>query len=153
MLGALSPLGHVEPKDWDEVMAVNVTANWRLIRSLDPLLRASDAGRAVFVTSGAADRARAYWGPYAVSKAALEALARTYAAETATTSVRVNLFNPGPIRTRMRATAMPGEDPMTLDTPETAPKRSSRSACRHAGNRQALRLSGQANCSPSTRPP
>ncbi len=118
ILGVLSPLGHVEPKVWDDVMAVNVTANWRLIRSMDPLLRASDAGRAVFLTSGAAARATAYWGPYATSKAALEIIARTYAAETATTPVRVNLVNPGPIRTRMRATAMPGEDPQTLDTPE-----------------------------------
>ena len=107
-------------------MAVNVTANWRLIRSLDPLLRLSDAGRVAFITSGAASRAdlRAYWGPYAVSKAALDALARTYAAETLNTSnVRVMLINPGPLRTRMRATAMPGEDPLTLRTPEDlAPK-------------------------------
>ena len=95
-------------------MAVNVTANWRLIRSLDPLLRASDAGRAIFVTSGAAHTLPAYWGPYSVSKAALEALVRTYAAETATTPVRVMLVNPGPLRTRMRAAAMPGEDPQTL---------------------------------------
>ena len=99
-------------------MAVNVTANWRLIRSLDPLLQKSEAGRAVFITSGAAWTAMAYWGPYAVSKAALELLARTYAAETASTNLRVNLFNPGPTRTRMRASAMPGEDPMTLDVPE-----------------------------------
>jgi NAD(P)-dependent dehydrogenase (short-subunit alcohol dehydrogenase family) len=118
ILGPLSPLAHVEPKAWDDVMAVNLTANWRLIRAFDPLLRASDAGRAVFVSSGAAYMAIAYWGPYAVSKAALELLARTYAAETASTPVRVNLFYPGPIRTRMRAQAMPGEDPMSLDTPE-----------------------------------
>jgi NAD(P)-dependent dehydrogenase (short-subunit alcohol dehydrogenase family) len=117
-LGALAPLGHVEPKAWDEVMAVNVTANWRLIRSMDPLLRASDAGRAVFVSSGAASAVYAYWGPYALSKAALEMLARTYAAETASTPVRVNLVNPGPIRTRLRAAAFPGEDPTRLDTPE-----------------------------------
>jgi NAD(P)-dependent dehydrogenase (short-subunit alcohol dehydrogenase family) len=107
-------------------MAVNVTANWRLIRSLDPLLRLSGAGRVAFVTSGAASRAdlRAYWGPYAVSKAALDALARTYAAETVNTSnIRVMLVNPGPLRTRMRATAMPGEDPATLREPaELAPK-------------------------------
>ncbi len=118
ILGPVSPLGHVEPKAWDEVFAVNVTANWRLIRAMDPLLRASEAGRAVFVTSGAAWIAHAYWGPYAASKAALDVLGRTYAAETATTPVRVNLFNPGPIRTRMRAQAMPGEDPLTLDTPD-----------------------------------
>jgi len=118
VLGPLSPLAHVEPKAWDEVMAVNVTANFRLIRAFDPLLRAAPAGRAVFVSSGAAHLGRAYWGPYAVSKAALEVLARTYAAETLTTPVRVNLLYPGPIRTRMRAQAMPGEDPMTLDTPD-----------------------------------
>jgi NAD(P)-dependent dehydrogenase (short-subunit alcohol dehydrogenase family) len=117
-LGALSPLGHLDPKMWDEVFAVNVTANWRLIRSLDPLLRAAEAGRAVFVTSGVARRARAYWGLYAASKAALEMLVRVYAEETAKTNVKVNLFNPGPTRTRMRAKAMPGEDPMTLNTPE-----------------------------------
>ncbi len=108
------------------VRSVNVTANWRLVRALDPLLRQSEAGRVVFVTSGVASRAdfRAYWGPYAASKAALDALARTYAAETATTSkVRVMLVNPGALRTRMRAAAMPGEDPLTLRTPDdVAPK-------------------------------
>jgi len=118
ILGPVSPLVHVEPKAWDDVIAINVTANWRLIRAMDSLLRASDAGRAVFVTSGAAWIAKAYWGPYAVSKSALDVLARTYAAETASSNVRVNLFGPGPIRTRMRAQAMPGEDPMSLDTPE-----------------------------------
>ena len=118
ILGPLSPLGHVEASAWDDVIAVNVTANWRLIRAMDPLLRASDAGRAVFVSSGVAALALAYWGPYAVSKAALEALARTYAAETASTKVRVNVLTPGPTRTRMRAQAMPGEDPMTLKTPD-----------------------------------
>jgi NAD(P)-dependent dehydrogenase (short-subunit alcohol dehydrogenase family) len=119
VLGKLSPLGHVEPKTWDEVMAVNVTANWRCVRSFDPLLRRSDAGRAVFVTSAAATKCLAYWGPYSVSKAALDALARTWAAEAADTPLRVNLLNPGPIRTRMRAIAMPGEDPETLPLPET----------------------------------
>jgi NAD(P)-dependent dehydrogenase (short-subunit alcohol dehydrogenase family) len=118
ILGPLSPLDHVEPKAWDEVMAVNVTANWRLIRAMDRLLKSSDAGRVVFITSGAAALASAYWGPYAVSKSALETLARTYAAETATTNVRVNLFTPGAIRTRMRAQAMPGEDPTTLEAPD-----------------------------------
>ena len=118
ILGDLTPLGHVDPKTWDTLMAVNVTANWRLIRSLDPLLRASDAGRAIFVSSGAAHKCTAYWGPYSVSKAALEALARTYAAETVETRVRVMLVNPGPLRTRMRASAMPGEDPETLRTPD-----------------------------------
>jgi NAD(P)-dependent dehydrogenase (short-subunit alcohol dehydrogenase family) len=118
MLGPLSPLGHIDPKQWDNVMAVNVTANWRLIRSMDPLLRAADAGRAIFVSSGAATNVRAYWGPYAVTKSALDALARTYAEETRNTPVRVNIFNPGSTRTKMRAQAMPGEDPMTLPTAE-----------------------------------
>src|SRR5712671_7148683 len=118
VLGPLSPLGHVEPKAWDEVIAVNVTANWHLIRSMDPLLRLSDAGRVVFISSGVGATPRAYWGPYATSKAALDALARTYAAETASTNVRVNLLNPGSTRTRMRALAMPGEDPASLKTAE-----------------------------------
>jgi NAD(P)-dependent dehydrogenase (short-subunit alcohol dehydrogenase family) len=118
VLGKLTPLAHVDQKTWDEVMAVNVTANWRLIRSLDPLLRASDAGRAVFLTSGAAHHFSAYWGPYSISKTALEALVKTYAAEIATTKARANCFNPGATRTRMRAAAMPGEDPETLPTPE-----------------------------------
>lgn len=118
-LGTLSPLAHIEPKTWDRVMAVNVTANWRLIRSMDPLLRASDAGRCVFVTSTVAREARAYWGAYAVSKAALEMIALIYAAEVAKTSVRVNIVNPGPTRTAMRAEAFPGEDPDTLKTPES----------------------------------
>jgi NAD(P)-dependent dehydrogenase (short-subunit alcohol dehydrogenase family) len=120
ILGPLSPLGHVQPKAWDDVLAVNVTANWRLIRALDPLLQRSTAARVVFLTSGVTARAIAYWGPYSVSKNALEMLARIYAAENATTNLRVNLFNPGPIRTRMRAQAMPGEDPMTLATPDQA---------------------------------
>jgi NAD(P)-dependent dehydrogenase (short-subunit alcohol dehydrogenase family) len=117
--GQRSPLGHVDAKAWDEAMAVNVTANFHLIRAMDPLLRRASAGRVVFMTSGAATHARAYSGPYSISKAALNVLARTYAAETDTTTpVRVNLFNPGPTRTRMRAQVMPGEDPMTLPTPE-----------------------------------
>jgi NAD(P)-dependent dehydrogenase (short-subunit alcohol dehydrogenase family) len=117
-LGVLSPIPHVDQKAWDEVMQVNVTANFRLIRSLDLLLRSADAARAVFITSGAANKATAYWGPYAVSKAAMDILVRTYAAEVSTTKIKVNLFNPGPIRTRMRAKAMPGEDPMTLTPPD-----------------------------------
>jgi NAD(P)-dependent dehydrogenase (short-subunit alcohol dehydrogenase family) len=120
VLGPLSPLSHVEPEAWDEVIAVNVTANFHLMRAMDALLRQSDSGRVVFVTSGVASVPRAYWGPYAVAKAALNALALTYAAETVTTNVRVNLFNPGPTRTRMRAAAMPGEDPLTLKTAEAA---------------------------------
>src|SRR5918998_6740913 len=117
-LGELAPITHIDQPVWDEVMAVNVTANWRLIRSLDPLLRASDAGRAIFVSSGAAHKCTAYWGPYSVSKAALEALVRTYAAETVKTPVRAMLLNPGPLRTATRRNAMPGEDPMTLRTPD-----------------------------------
>jgi NAD(P)-dependent dehydrogenase (short-subunit alcohol dehydrogenase family) len=117
-LGEIAPITHVDPKMWDRVIGVNVTANWRLVRSFDPLLRASDAGRAIFVTSGAAHKCKAYWGPYSISKAALEALARTYAAETEKTAIRAMLINPGPLRTRMRQSAMPGEDPLTLKTPE-----------------------------------
>jgi NAD(P)-dependent dehydrogenase (short-subunit alcohol dehydrogenase family) len=118
LLGPITPLGHVEPAAWERVMAVNVTANWRLLRAVDTSLRASPNGRVVLVSSGAATACRAYWGPYSVSKAALEALARTYAAETVTTPIRVMLLNPGPLRTAMRAEAMPGEDPMTLKTPQ-----------------------------------
>jgi NAD(P)-dependent dehydrogenase (short-subunit alcohol dehydrogenase family) len=118
ILGALSPLSHIEPRLWDEVMAVNVTANFHLIRAFDPLMQLSEAGRAVFMSSGVASSARAYWAPYSVSKAALEVLARTWAAETASTPIRVNIVNPGPTRTRMRAIAMPGEDPATLPTPD-----------------------------------
>ena len=116
--GVPSPLDHIEPKAWDDTMAVNVTANWHLIRAMDPLLKRSDAGRVVFVTSGIATLAHAYWAPYSVSKAALDVLARTYAAETTSTPVRVNLFSPGATRTRMRALVMPGEDPLTLPTPD-----------------------------------
>jgi NAD(P)-dependent dehydrogenase (short-subunit alcohol dehydrogenase family) len=111
--------GHLDTNDgWAEVMEINLNANWRLIRTLDPLLRKSDAGRAIFVSSGAASAKNAYWGPYAVSKAGLEALVKTYAHETATTSVRANIINPGPIRTSMRAKAFPGELPETLATPD-----------------------------------
>jgi NAD(P)-dependent dehydrogenase (short-subunit alcohol dehydrogenase family) len=116
--GPSSPLEHVEPPAWDEVIAVNVTANWHLIRQMGPLLRLSDAGRAVFLSSSSASNAKAYRGPYAASKAALEVLARIYANETLSTPVRVNIFAPGPTRTRMRAAVMPGEDPTTLPTPE-----------------------------------
>jgi NAD(P)-dependent dehydrogenase (short-subunit alcohol dehydrogenase family) len=118
--GPSSPLGHIEMKPWNDVLSVNVSTNFQLIRCMEPLLRQSDAGRAVFVTSAAAAKASAYLGPYAASKAALETLARVWANETASTPLRVNLFNPGPIRTRMRATVFPGEDPLTLDTPEQA---------------------------------
>ena len=118
MLGALTPLTQLEPKLFAELVEINITANWRLIRSLDPLLRQSEAGRALFVTSGAAGKHTPYWGGYAMSKAALESLALTYAAECAGTNVKVNLLNPGPIRTAMRAKAMPGEDPSSLKRPE-----------------------------------
>ncbi|MGJ4928231.1 SDR family NAD(P)-dependent oxidoreductase [Bradyrhizobium sp. HKCCYLS2038] len=116
--GPSSPLGHIDLKPWNDAVAVNLTANFQLIRCMEPLLKVSDAGRAVFVTSGAAAKAPAYLGPYAATKAAMETLARVWAHETERTPLRVNLFSPGPIRTRMRATVFPGEDPMTLDTPE-----------------------------------
>jgi NAD(P)-dependent dehydrogenase (short-subunit alcohol dehydrogenase family) len=118
VLGVLTPLAHLDPKVWQEAIEVNVTANWRLIRSLDPLLRKSAAARVLFLTSGAAHNFRPYWGSYSIAKAALEALALTYAAECASTDIKVNLLHPGPLRTRMRAKAMPGEDPMTLPSPE-----------------------------------
>jgi NAD(P)-dependent dehydrogenase (short-subunit alcohol dehydrogenase family) len=122
ILGPLSPLGHIEPKDWDNIFAVNVTANWQLIRTMDPLLKAAPVGRAVFLTSAVAYKGRAYWGPYAASKAALDTLVRAYAAENATTNIRANLFAPGPTRTRMYLGAFPGIDPMTLPTPEEVAK-------------------------------
>jgi len=122
MLATPSPLGHIEPKIWDDVMAINVTANWQLIRTFDALLQRSDAGRAVFVTSGIASMARPYFGAYAASKSALDVLVRTYAAECASTKVRANLFSPGQTRTRMMATAFPGVDPQTLPTPEDVVK-------------------------------
>ncbi len=118
ILGALSPLPHIASAHWEKVLAVNLTANWRLIRTLDPLLRRSDAGRAIFVTSSVARSARAYWAPYSVSKAALETLAKTYANETSGTPIRVNLVDPGAMATRMRAEAYPGEDQATLPPPE-----------------------------------
>ena len=118
MLGILTPLGHLQPKVWDQVMSVNLTANWRLIRAFEPLLKRSDAGRAMFVTSGASRGRFAYWGAYAVSKAALDALVGTWAAETVKTNVRVNLIDPGVVATRRRAEAFPGEDPGKLATPE-----------------------------------
>ena len=118
ILGPLSPLAHVTNDAWSDVMEINLNANWRLIRTLDPLLRRSDAGRAIFVSSGAASAKNAYWGPYSVSKAGLEALVKTYAHEIEATPIRVNIINPGPIRTAMRAKAFPGEDPLKLATPE-----------------------------------
>jgi NAD(P)-dependent dehydrogenase (short-subunit alcohol dehydrogenase family) len=119
ILGSLSPLGHFEPALWQEVMAINLTANWRLIRSMDPLLRQAEAGRAIFVTSGAAKAALPYWGAYAASKAALEAMVRVYAGEVGNiTKLRVNLIDPGIVRTALRAQAFPGENPASLASPE-----------------------------------
>jgi NAD(P)-dependent dehydrogenase (short-subunit alcohol dehydrogenase family) len=118
LLGKITPVAHIEPHDWKKVMDVNVTANYRLLRSMDVLLRQSDAGRVVFVTSGQTHKPNAYWGMYAVSKAALEVMVKTYAKEVETTALRINCFSPGATRTKMRATAMPGEDPMTLPAPE-----------------------------------
>jgi NAD(P)-dependent dehydrogenase (short-subunit alcohol dehydrogenase family) len=118
VLGAMTPLTHLEPKTFEDLLDVNVTANWRLIRSLDPLLRLSEAGRALFVSSGVARKHVPFWGGYAMSKAALESLALTYAAECEGTNIKVNLLNPGPVRTGMRAKAFPGEDPETLPPPE-----------------------------------
>ena len=117
MLGTLSPLPHVAPEEFEKVMAVNVTANYRLLRSTDLLLRQADAGRAVFVSSSSAQSARPYWGLYAASKAAVNALVKSYAGEIEQTSVRANVFYPGAVRTAMRAKAMPGEDPDTLPQP------------------------------------
>ncbi|WP_159590707.1 SDR family NAD(P)-dependent oxidoreductase [Chelativorans xinjiangense] len=117
ILGTISPIGHVEAKTFEKVMTINVTATWRLIRSVDPLLRASDAGRAIVMSSGAAHVARAFWAPYAASKAAVEVLVRSWADETKNMPLRVNSVSPGPTRTAMRAQAMPGEDPQTLPHP------------------------------------
>jgi NAD(P)-dependent dehydrogenase (short-subunit alcohol dehydrogenase family) len=119
ILGPLSPVGHVPPKGWDDVFAVNVTANYRIIRSFDPLLKRSPAGRSLFVTSGAAFTCKPFWAPYAASKAALEALVRSWGAEVKSFGVTANLLDPGATRTKMRASAMPGEDPMTLPVPES----------------------------------
>lgn len=117
VLGTISPIGHVEAKTFEKVMTINVISVWRLIRSVDPLLRASDAGRAILLSSGAAHNARAFWAPYAASKAAVEAMGRSWADETKNSPLRVNSVNPGATRTAMRAQAVPGEDPMTLPHP------------------------------------
>ena len=117
VLGEVTLAAHTTPKTWDEVMTVNLAANYRLIRSLDTLLRASPLGRAVFQTSGVANSRRAYWSAYAASKAALEAFVQCYAKETESSNLRVNLLNPGATRTAMRAKAMPGEDPDSLPKP------------------------------------
>jgi NAD(P)-dependent dehydrogenase (short-subunit alcohol dehydrogenase family) len=117
-LNKLTPVAHVEPRDWAETVAVNLTAAWRLIRTCDPPLRASDAGRAVFLTTGRVLRPKAYWGMYGATKAGMEHLVMTWAQEVATTKLRVNLADPGIVATKMRALAMPGEDPATLPKPE-----------------------------------
>lgn len=116
-LGEITPAPHTEPKIWDQVMDLNLTANYRLIRSLDVPLRASSSGRALFMSSGVAQSHRAYWGAYAASKAALDAFVTCYANETTKTNLKVNLLDPGAVRTQMRAKAMPGEDPSHLPDP------------------------------------
>lgn len=118
VLGTLSPMGHVTPKTWGEVMDVNLTANWRLIRSLDPLLRRSESGRVIFTTCAAAGEAEPYWGAYAASKAALETMARIYAGEVTTSSIKVNLVDPGIVRTKLRLHGFPGEDRSRLAAPD-----------------------------------
>ena len=118
VLGSLSPLGHFDPKTWHEVMAVNLTANWRLVRSLDPLLRMSEAGRAIFTTCAAARQPTPYWGAYAASKAALESMVMVYAGEVTKTNLKVNLVDPGIVATKLRAQGFPGEDRSALRTPE-----------------------------------
>ncbi|MCA1438971.1 SDR family NAD(P)-dependent oxidoreductase [Ensifer sp. IC4062] len=117
VLGTISPIGHVEAKVFEKVMTINVTATWRLIRSVEPLLVKSDAGRALVISSGAAHKCKPFWGPYSASKAAVEALARTWANETQRLSLRILSVDPGPTRTAMRAQAMPGEDPATVPHP------------------------------------
>jgi NAD(P)-dependent dehydrogenase (short-subunit alcohol dehydrogenase family) len=117
ILGVIAPVGHVEAKIFEKVIDINVTSTWRLIRSVDPLLKASDAGRAIILSSGVAHSCRAFWGPYAASKAAVEALARCWAEETVNSPLRINCVNPGATRTAMRAQAVPGEDPDTLPRP------------------------------------
>ncbi len=117
VLGVISPVGHVEAKVFDKVMTLNVTATWRLIRSLEPLLVKSDQGRALILSSSAAHKCKPFWGPYSASKAAVEALARTWAAETQRLPLRILSVDPGPTRTAMRAQAMPGEDPQTVPHP------------------------------------
>ena len=122
LLGELMPSNQIEPKTFEDVFAVNMTANYRLIRSLDPLLRLSESARAVFMTSSVAQGGRAFWGAYAASKSALETFVRGYAEEVGVTNIKVNLLNPGGMATRMRAKAVPGEDPSTLPQPaELAP--------------------------------
>jgi NAD(P)-dependent dehydrogenase (short-subunit alcohol dehydrogenase family) len=117
ILGPMTPVSHLEPKHWDRVVAVNLTATYRLIRTTEPLLRASDAGRAIFLTTGRVARPKAFWGPYGITKAGMEHMVRTWADELEQTKVRAVLLDPNTMRTRMRAEAMPGEDPMTVTDP------------------------------------
>jgi NAD(P)-dependent dehydrogenase (short-subunit alcohol dehydrogenase family) len=117
-LGKLTPVSHIMPDDWAAVVAVNLSASWRLIRTCDPLLRLAPAGRAVFVTESRAREPRAYWGAMGATKAGMEHLVRTWSAEAAIARLRVNLFDPGPVATRMRSDAFPGEDRTTLPKPE-----------------------------------
>ena len=117
ILGTISPLGHIDPKDFEKVFRINVTANWRLLRSMEPLLKRSDAGRVIVLSSGAAHKCRPFWGAYSASKAAVEALARTWAGETQRLPLRVVSIDPGATRTAMRAQAVPGEDPTTVPHP------------------------------------
>ncbi|MBV6656408.1 MAG: SDR family NAD(P)-dependent oxidoreductase [Devosiaceae bacterium] len=119
VLGPVTPLSHAKPKAFTDAMDINVTANFRLLRSMDPLLRQSAAGRAVFLTSGLAQMDKPFFGIYAASKAALEGMVRTYAAETRNTAIRCNLFNPGPVRTALRARAVPGENPQEVPEPSS----------------------------------
>ncbi len=118
MLGPLTPAHHVKPKEWEKVMQLNFMANTRLVRSVDPLLRASEAGRAIFTTSSLARDPLAYWGPYAASKAALEMFVRSYAAETLQTNIKVNLINPGIVDTAMLTKAFPGGYDGDIKQPE-----------------------------------
>lgn len=121
-LGSLAPVAHIQPRDWTETVGVNLTATWRLIRTCEPPLRAAPAGRAVFVTSGRVQRPKAYWGAYGATKAGMEHLVVTWAEEMAHTALKVNLFDPGVVATKMRAQAMPGEDPASIAQPaELAP--------------------------------
>ncbi len=119
-LGKLTPAGHIQPGDWDAVIGTNLTAAWRLIRTCDPLLRAAPAGRAVFLTDSLVHAPHAYWGAYGATKAGMEHLALSWAAECASTALRVQLFDPGPVATRLRANALPGEDASALPSPHAA---------------------------------
>ena len=146
ILSDMTPLPHIAPYDWDKVMAINVNANWHLIRCFDALLKASDAGRAMFVTSGVTSRAAAYWGAYAVSKAALEAMVNIYAAENAKSALKINLVDPGAVRTRMRAQAFPGEDPLTLPDADAITDMFVKLAapeCRDSGQKFFVRQQGE----------